>query len=79
LFDEKLVIRAANGDELPFEGWIEILIETCQPAGPLRVPFLVTELDMVRPILGYNVIAQIVEVGGKPIVFLAKIIMWWNQ
>ena len=66
LFDKELVIRSASGDVLPFVGWVEILVDVGPKVEPLSVPFLVSKLSLNRPILGYNVISQLVSCGGRP-------------
>ncbi|MCG8431316.1 MAG: reverse transcriptase family protein, partial [Candidatus Omnitrophica bacterium] len=75
LFEEEFVIRAADGQPMPFIGWVPVSVATLLPSGskcePLDVPLLVTEIPLDRPIIGYNVISELVKLGGQP-VFVGK-------
>lgn len=60
-----LNLNAANGTKLPYEGWIEIdlvltdSVNVCK----LTVPFLVSTQPMELPIIGYNVIEEVIRNG----------------
>ena len=60
----ELNLRAANGTELPYEGWVGVMFSLrggkSSPKG-LDVPFLVTNETLDLPIIGYNVIAEIAK------------------
>ena len=63
LIDEKLDLTAANGTNIPYQGWVEIDVKLASTgAGTtqvITVPFLVTGDEMQYPILGYNVIEEL--------------------
>ena len=56
----ELTLKAANGMDIPYIGYIEASIELKDSACPITVPFLVTEENFDPFILGYNVIELIV-------------------
>lgn len=59
LIECDLTILAAGGEEIPFEGWVDldVTVGTYEAGLILRVPFLVTQQAAGdQPILGYNVI-----------------------
>lgn len=63
---EPLVALAANGTEIPFEGWIEAefyLDYDTHPEKTLLVPILVANDPKVaeQPIIGFNVIEEVVN------------------
>ncbi|KAJ8369291.1 hypothetical protein SKAU_G00093190 [Synaphobranchus kaupii] len=67
---EPLVALAANGNEIPFDGWIEIefyLDCDTHPKKTLLVPMLVSSDPNVaeEPIIGFNVIEEVVGKWGK--------------
>ena len=54
----------ANGGAIPFEGWIEVEFQLgpdTQSSLPLMVPFLVAKDDLEHPIIGYNVIEEVIK------------------
>jgi hypothetical protein len=54
---------AANGTEIPFEGWVEMEFEMTTDGCDtlqLQVPMLVTAGPLSEPIIGYNVIREAV-------------------
>lgn len=58
---------AVTGEPFPFEGWISITINL--PGNedanlPISAPFLISRLNMERPLLGFNVLEQLIE--GQP-------------
>ena len=58
-----LALKAANGTDLPYAGWVEInfsLVGT-NSADSIRVPFLVSRDALDAPIVGYNVIEEITK------------------
>ena len=64
LNDKELDLKAANGTEIPYEGWIEVSFKLVTSDDKLRmsvVPFLVSKDTLDHPIVGYNVIEQIVR------------------
>ena len=63
LNDKGLDLKAANGTEIPYEGWIEVSfkLETSDDKHGMSVPFLVSKDALDHPIVGYNVIEEIVK------------------
>lgn len=63
LLDLLLKITAANGTVVPFEGWIEALLEIkSQKHGAvgIHVPTLVSKSVVTSPLIGFNVIEEII-------------------
>ena len=60
LLDEPLQLRTANKKPLPYSGWVDMKFELASGAH-LRVPFLVVDSDIDRPIIGFNVILEILK------------------
>ncbi|XP_037643835.1 uncharacterized protein LOC119498836 [Sebastes umbrosus] len=60
-----LELSAANGTDIPYEGWMEIEFTLSKNAvagmndKPVLVPILVSSSDMTRPIIGFNVIEEL--------------------
>jgi len=63
LNDKGLDLKAANGTEIPYEGWIEVSFKlmTSDDKHGMSVPFLISTEAMDHPIIGYNVIEEIVR------------------
>ena len=62
--EAQLNLVGANGGAIPFEGWIEVgfqLGSETQLSLPLMVPFLVANEDLEHPIIGYNVIKEVIK------------------
>ena len=56
-------VKAANGSAIPYLGWIDVQFDLETQGGPsyqYQVPFLVTEEDIPEPIIGFNVIREMV-------------------
>jgi hypothetical protein len=53
LLSSNLTVKCANESDIPFSGWVElnVSVKNCS----LRVPFLVCQIELDNPILGYNV------------------------
>ncbi|KAL3966228.1 nuclear receptor co-repressor 2 [Sarotherodon galilaeus] len=65
---EPLVALAANGSEIPYDGWVETeFYLDCNPENCLLVPMLVSSDPNVAqlPIIGFNVIEEVVSKWGK--------------
>ena len=66
-----LDLIGANGGPIPFDGWVELqfqLTSGAQSSNPLTVPLLVARDDLEYPIIGYNVIEEVIkspEMGGE--------------
>lgn len=72
LINVELDITAANGTKIPFIGWADVRVRlpswTKEGQG-VHVPFLVTVDRWEMPILGYNVIEELVKMDspeGEP-------------
>ena len=66
LLDAKLNLTAVNGSVIPYIGWVEVRVKLIPPSshsnqGELTIPFLVTSETLDCPILGYNVIEELVN------------------
>lgn len=65
--DELLNLRAANGTEIPFQGWVEVSLSLLEPKAKLAsctellVPILVSKDLIDRPIIGFNAIEQMMK------------------
>ena len=69
LLDSPLEVNAANGTSIPYTGWAELEFKL-PPAGgretKILVPFLITSEELNYPIVGYNVIKEIVSSDCVP-------------
>lgn len=65
--DELLDLRAANGSEIPFQGWVEVNLSLYDPktktpgSDEILVPVLVSRDIIQRPIIGFNAIEEIMR------------------
>jgi len=72
LIDHELNLTAANGTKIPYSGWVEINVRLLDPPEPgsaqqdLTVPFLVTNEQLQSPIIGYNVIEELLKENLNP-------------
>ena len=60
---DELELKAANGTDLPFEGWVEpifYLIED-DADNTVTVPFLIAKDFLYMPIVGFHVIEEITK------------------
>ena len=67
LGESGLVLKAANNVEIGYVGYVDLVFQmgdSSQP--PLLVPFIVSEEDLTRPIIGNNVIEMWVNGEGEP-------------
>lgn len=73
--DELLDLRAANGSEIPFQGWVEVSLSLCNPKAKttrsyeILVPVLVSRDIVQKPIIGFNAIEELMrerEDQGQP-------------
>ena len=61
---ELLNLRAANGSEIPFQGWVEVSLSLCAKTAKsdeIIVPVLVSRDIIQRPIIGFNAIEEIMR------------------
>lgn len=62
--NELLDLRAANGSQIPFEGWVPVSFSLCDSnvkeakSDEILVPVLVSRDTIQRPIIGFNVIEE---------------------
>lgn len=60
---QPLDLTAANGGPIPYDGWVELTFNLPGNEDPnlaIRVPFLVSCASLARPILGFNVIEELI-------------------
>lgn len=80
LGDRALDLTAANGELIPYDGWTELtfnLPDNDNPNLTIRVPFLVSSVSLDRPILGFNVIQELIlgqEGGIHVVTVIAKLL-----
>lgn len=68
LFDQPLEILAANGTDVPFEGWADVELQVCsQNYGhvTIQVPVLISKNVLNSPLLGSNVIAEMIKTNQE--------------
>ena len=68
--NDKLNLAAASGTSIPYTWWIDICLRfgnEQQKSTEISVPFLVTEADIDYPIIGYNVIVEVINNGSDAI------------
>lgn len=61
---DRLEVCAVNGDIIPFDGWTVITVNlpgNDDPNMSIPVPFLVSRLQIERPLLGFNVIEELIQ------------------
>ena len=65
LFSEQpLEITAANGTNVPFDGWVDVELQVCSENYGhvnIQVPLLISSNSLNCPLLGSNVIAEIIK------------------
>lgn len=57
-------VSAVNGEPLPFEGWVELTVNlpgNNDPSLVIQVPFLVGRIPLERPLLGFNVVEELIR------------------
>ena len=62
--DVGLNLRTPNGGTIPFEGWVEVqfqLSSDSESSSSLTVPFLIARDELETPIVGYNVIEEVLK------------------
>ena len=73
LFEGSLTVENANGCKIPYRGYVLLEFQVDNSA-VLEVPFLVTDEQIIQPIVGFNVIAEMVRGAGNSAVdFLTHI------
>lgn len=66
IFDdrEELEVHAMNGDTLPFDGWVQIAVSFSGNGAlsqALMVPFLICSILLAQPLLGFNVLEEMIQ------------------
>lgn len=61
LIERELKVAAANQAEMPYIGWIQIELQLTAKSPTISVPFLVSTDDLREPIIGSNVIGEVME------------------
>ena len=77
--NNKLNLASANGTSIPYTGWIDICLtfgSAQQKSTKNSVPFLVTEANIDYPIVGYNVIVEVINNGSDTIGSLSDLIKY---
>ena len=64
LVNMELNLTAANGTAIPYKGWVDLRFRLSSPENELLVPFLVTDEILETPLVGYNVIEEIIQKKG---------------
>lgn len=65
---EELNVEAMNGTDILFDGWIGVRFKVAgddTTADELRVPVLVGQKEQEYPIIGFNVIEEILSQHGE--------------
>ena len=63
--DENLVLTAANNEELDFLGYAELKFQISHSSEPIVVPFLVTKENIDQPIIGTNIMTEVLKTKDK--------------
>ncbi len=61
---ESLDLYAANGQSIPYDGWVELTVNLTGNDNPnlaIQVPFLVSQLPLPQPLLGANVLQEMIN------------------
>lgn len=65
--ENDLEVYAVNGNPIPFDGWTIITVNLLGNEDPnlsINVPFLVSKMPIERPLLGFNVVEELIQ--GQP-------------
>lgn len=65
---EDLDLYAANGEPLPYDGWVELMVNLIGNDDPnltIQVPFLVSQVPFPQPLLGSNVLREMIKGQGS--------------
>ncbi|KAL6464588.1 hypothetical protein MHYP_G00269050 [Metynnis hypsauchen] len=75
-----LSVLAVNGETVPFDGWVEVTVNLPGNSDPdlsIQVPFLVGSMPLECPILGFNIIEQLIkrqQSGTKALATIANLL-----
>ncbi|ROL50013.1 hypothetical protein DPX16_5772 [Anabarilius grahami] len=62
--EDELRVYVVNGDVLPFDGWVALTVNLMGNEDSnlsITVPFLVSSLALERPLLGFNVLEEMIQ------------------
>lgn len=63
LIDKEFDILAITGDEIPYDGWVDVIVNlqgNNDPDPSIRVPFLLSRLQLERSLIEFNVIQELI-------------------
>uniref|UniRef100_A0A3B3H4P4 Gypsy retrotransposon integrase-like protein 1 n=1 Tax=Oryzias latipes TaxID=8090 RepID=A0A3B3H4P4_ORYLA len=66
---DSLDLVAANGQSIPYDGWVELTVNLMGNENPnlaIQVPFLVSQLPLPQPLLGANVLQAMINLQEYP-------------
>lgn len=64
LLKEELDLYAVTGHAIPYSGWVELTVNLAGNGDPnltIQAPFLVSQLPLAQPLLGANVLEEIIR------------------
>ena len=64
LLETDLKVYAANGQVIPYDGWVELTVNLTgndHPNLTVQAPFLVSQVSLPQPLLGANVLEQVIK------------------
>lgn len=73
IFDEReeLEVHAVNGEILPFDGWVLFAVSFSGNGAlsqSIMVPFLICSIPLAQPLLGFNVLEEVIQNRTKELV-----------
>ena len=80
LLETDLKVYAANGQAIPYDGWVELTVNLAGNEDPnliVQAPFLVSRCPLPQPLLGANVLEQVIkrqESSGAALVVLVSLL-----
>lgn len=72
--EDELRVYAVNGDALPCDDWVALTVNLMGNVDPnlsITVPFLVSSLALERPLLGFNVLEEMIQEQPEKLISLA--------
>ena len=72
-----LELQVVNGTTVPYVGWVETSFAFREESSvkKLSVPVLVVNLELERPVIGYNVMEQLIQKNDDENCFLDTLIL----
>ena len=72
-----LELQVVNGTTVPCVGWVETSFAFCEESSvkKLSVPVLVVNQELERPVIGYNVMEQLIQKNADENCFLDTLIL----